>query len=191
MRINLVFIFSSTLYFTTDVYGFDFVDIDKLMQEHGKSNMITLILEKSSGSVTIYKEDSMISFAGRPAEEFVNICSLNHDFTKYFPSIAEADRALGGKGEYVAKHPRIKQLPSSCPGTSTKTEDKFIYPGGRPDTYEYGYSSGYPYYTSPYSDSYDSSVGNSRHTPGTDVHVRGHYKSDGSYVQPYTRSRPH
>jgi hypothetical protein len=30
----------------------------------------------------------------------------------------------------------------------------------------------------------------SRPTPGTDVHVKGYYRKDGTYVQPHTRSAP-
>jgi peptidoglycan hydrolase CwlO-like protein len=28
------------------------------------------------------------------------------------------------------------------------------------------------------------------HTPGTDVHVKGYYRKDGTYVRPHTRSAP-
>lgn len=35
-----------------------------------------------------------------------------------------------------------------------------------------------------------SSSGASQRTPGTDVHVKGYYRKDGTYVQPHTRSAP-
>lgn len=35
-----------------------------------------------------------------------------------------------------------------------------------------------------------SGYGSSRSTPGTDVHVNGYYRKDGTYVRPHTRSAP-
>jgi hypothetical protein len=40
------------------------------------------------------------------------------------------------------------------------------------------------------SPSNSSDYGSSRSTPGTDVRVRGHYRKDGTYVRPHTRSAP-
>ena len=39
-------------------------------------------------------------------------------------------------------------------------------------------------------DSSSASSGSSRHTPGTDVHVRAYTRKDGTSVREHTRARP-
>jgi hypothetical protein len=34
------------------------------------------------------------------------------------------------------------------------------------------------------------STSSNKKTPGTEVHVKGYYRKDGTYVQPHTRSKP-